>query len=246
MVTRVGELPPIPALVQGTVHHVRHRPFHHGLHFRTYQWLIDVDAPPALGPVAAFRVRDHFGGGAGSLREAVRAFVEAQGGTIADDERILMLAGGRAFGHAFDPLSVFWGLAPDGEVRWAVLEIHNTYGERHAHAVHPTEGRARLTKAFYVSPFFPVSGDYAVHLELYDSRAVVAIGLEQDGERVFNASFAGTPVPVTTMNVVRAMFRTPFVTWQTSARIRMHGIWLWLRRLPVIPKPNHEPQAGFL
>ncbi len=246
MVTRTSELPPVPALVPGTVHHLRRRPFRHGLRFRTYEWLIDIDAPPTLGPFATFRVRDHFGGGAEALREAVRAFVEAHGGAVADDERILMLAAGRSFGHAFDPLSVFWGLAPDGEVRWTVLEIHNTYGERHAHALRPSEGRTRVTKAFYVSPFFPVSGDYDVRLELSRERVVVAIALEQDGECVFTASFTGSPVPATAVNLAKTLVRTPFATWQTSARIRMHGIWLWLRRLPVVPKPHHEPQAGFL
>ena len=35
-----------------------------------------------------------------------------------------------------------------------------------------------------------------------------------------------------------------FMTQRTSLLIRLHGVWLWLRRLPVIPRPAHEPQEG--
>ena len=31
---------------------------------------------------------------------------------------------------------------------------------------------------------------------------------------------------------------------RTSALIRRHGIALWLRRLPVFPRPPHTPQEG--
>ena len=245
MVTTDVRTPVLPALVRGTVRHMRHQPFRHGLRMHTYQWLIDVDAPPSLTPLVDFPVRDHFGGHAATLREAVTAFVRGQGGAVAADERILMLAGGRSFGHAFDPLSVFWGIGPEGDMRWAVLEIHNTYGDRHGHLVHPERGRARVSKAFYVSPFFPIDGEYTSSLVLDHDRIAVSIVLERDGQTAFTASFVGTPLPISMANVARALVRTPLATWQTSLRIRVHGIWLWLRRLPVVPRPVHDPQVGF-
>jgi hypothetical protein len=38
------------------------------------------------------------------------------------------------------------------------------------------------------------------------------------------------------------LLRNPLVPQRTSALIRRHGIALWLRRLPVIPRPAHAPQ----
>jgi hypothetical protein len=38
--------------------------------------------------------------------------------------------------------------------------------------------------------------------------------------------------------------RRPLVTQRTSGLIRRHGVALWLRRLPVIPRPAHDPQEG--
>ncbi len=240
-------LPPLPALVRGTIRHQRFRPFRHGLRLKSYQWLFDLDEVPSRGVIASFPARDHFGGTARSLREAVEAFVTARGERIAEHDRVLMLSAGRAFGQAFDPLSVFWCLDEQSVVRWAVLEIHNTYGERHAHVLHPdAAGRARVAKEFYVSPFFAVDGEYAVALQLGADRVAVSIQLEQDGTNVFTATFNGRPMPATAPNLLRAVARTPLLALQTMVRIRIHGVWLWLRRLPVVPKPMHDEQVGFL
>jgi uncharacterized protein len=238
-------LPALPAIVAGPVLHRRRSPFTHGVRFDTYLWLVDVDELPSHGPLARFSAADHFGGTAGSLREAVTGFADAQGAQTAPGDRIVMLAGARTAGHLFDPLSVFWCLGRGSRVRWAVLEIHNTYGERHAHLLGPdSAGKALVDKEFYVSPFFTVDGHYEVTLRLDPQSVVVSVNLHQAGSLVFTASFDGTPRPATRGAVVRAALRTPLVTHQTSARIRLHGIRLWLRRLPVVPRPPHTPPKG--
>ncbi len=240
-------LPPLPALVPGTVRHQRRHPFPHGLRFKTYQWLFDLDAVPSHGIIASFPVSDHFGGRAGSLREAVTVFAASRDEQVLEGDRLLMLSAGRAFGQAFDPLTVFWCVDAQGQVRWAVLEIHNTYGDRHAHLLHPDDrGQARIPKEFYVSPFFKVEGEYAVTLKLGPERVAVSIQLQQDGADVFSATFTGSAVPATRVNLARAVARTPLMALQTMARIRVHGIWLWLRRLPVVQRPVHDEQVGFL
>ena len=42
-----------------------------------------------------------------------------------------------------------------------MVEVHNTYGDRHAYLVHPDEqGRATTPKQMYVSPFHGTDGTY--------------------------------------------------------------------------------------
>ena len=78
-----------------------------------------------------------------------------------DGGRVLLAALPRAFGYCFNPISVFWCFGPDGEQRAVVVEVHNTYGDRHAYLVHPDEqGRARTDKQMYVSPFHGTDGHY--------------------------------------------------------------------------------------
>ena len=50
-----------------------------------------------------------------------------------------------------------------GALAGVIVEVHNTYGGRHAYLVHPDEqGRARVDKALYVSPFHGTDGWYDV------------------------------------------------------------------------------------
>ena len=72
-----------------------------------------------------------------------------------------MAAQPRAFGYCFNPISVFWCFDADGEQRAVVVEVHNTYGDRHAYLVHPdAQGRATTDKQMYVSPFHGTDGHY--------------------------------------------------------------------------------------
>ncbi len=184
----------LPAVVPGWVAHTRRVPRRRRFRYRTYQWLVDIDDLPAFGPLASFRPADHLNGGERSLRENLATFIAGQGELLGADDQVLMLANARSFGYVFDPLSVFWCFAPDGRLRWIVLEVHNTYGERHTYLAHPTaDGRFTVEKAFYVSPFFTVDGTYEVILELTSDRVSVAINLLQNRMRVFSATFTGRP-----------------------------------------------------
>lgn len=234
-----------PSIVRGRVRHTRHRPITHSLSFATHMWLLDADTAAPDNVLASFPVSDHFGGSAESFREAIAAFAESKGEHVGGGDRLMMLAAARSFGHVFNPLSVFWCLTSTGEVRWLILEIHNTYGSRHAHLVIPDDrGRFEIPKEFYVSPFFTIEGGYRVRVHVQDGMLNLGIQLRQDGVVVFSGSFAGKLRPATPWNLLLASLRTPFVAHQTTARIRIHGIWLWLRRLPVVPRPTPEIQAG--
>lgn len=234
-----------PAIVRGVTRHKRRRPFPHGLKFGTYLWLIDLSEPQPRSLTARFRAADHFDGNAIDLRAAALGFAETAGEQMHAGDRLLMLAAPWSLGHVFNPLSVFWCLTEQGEIRWAILEIHNTYGQRHAHLLRPdAQGKATVAKVFYVSPFFTIDGDYEVTLRLNQEQALVVVNLRQAGELVFGASFSGKPAPATLGARARAVLRTPLVNQQTTLRIRVHGIYLWLRRLPVVPRPKPEVPAG--
>lgn len=241
----ITELPPLPSIVRGTVRHERRMPWRHGLSFKTYEWLIDLDAPFPGSVLARMSGRDHFGGSEESIRIAVERFAREHGEHVQPGDRLLMLASARSFGYVFNPLSVFWCIDHEQRVRWAILEIHNTYGDRHAHVIHLDDlGKSTVQKEFYVSPFFTIEGEYAVRAVVDPKHAHVSVNLHQNNALVFTASFSGTPVRATMLTLIRAALRTPFAAQQTMLRIKAHGIWLWLRRLPVVPRPEHKEQVG--
>jgi DUF1365 family protein len=52
------------------------------------------------------------------------------------------------------------------------------------------------------------------------------------------------PDPATRRAVAGRLLRQPLMPQRISALIRMHGIWLWLHRLPIRPRPHHTRQQG--
>lgn len=243
------DLPGLPALVGGVVVHHRRGQVQHSFQTRVYQWLLDLDEIPRqpwyLRPFARFDATDHLGDAHRSIRSNVEQFVEQNGVSLGPDSRILMLANARVLGHVFDPLSVYWCLTREGRLAAVVAEVHNTYGERHAYLLHPDEhGRANTDKSFYVSPFYDVSGSYELQFTLQPDRVAVSVALHREGTRVFSAAFTGRPVPASRAALVRHLVRYPLMPQRVSALIRLHGIRLWLRHLPLQPRPPHDPQEG--
>ncbi|MCW2749787.1 MAG: hypothetical protein JWR83_897, partial [Aeromicrobium sp.] len=124
-------------------------------------------------------------------------------------------------------------------------EVHNTYGERHAYLLQTDDaGRQTVDKEFYVSPFFTVDGTYDLQFTLAPEQISSTIILRQDDEAVFSATFRGTPRPATSGRLTKLLVTMPFITHRTSLLIRIHGVWLWIRRLPVVTRPAHSPQEG--
>ncbi len=234
------------AIYDTVVSHVRHTPLRNEFSYRSYSWLVDVDAlpdPPApLRPLARFRAADHLGRPERSLRANVDAYLAANDIDLRGGQ-ILLLANGAVLGHVFNPLSVFWCHDPDGTLVCVIAEVHNTYGERHCYLLRPdSSGRAEFDKEFYVSPFYPVDGQYVMRLPLPDERLVVTVELHRGEARPFVATVRGRRRPASSATLLRAAGRVPLVTLTVAAQIRWQGLRLWARRLPVVPRPRHPRQ----
>ena len=230
--------PTEPRLVEATVRHTRRQPFRHAFTYRSHPWLVDLDHLPAPRRSASFEARDHLGDPGRTIRENVDAFLATHGIDLGGG-RIRMLANARALGYCFNPISVFWCHDASGAPVCTVLEVHNTYGDRHAYLVRTDEhGKATADKAMYVSPFHDVSGRYEISAPEPDDTVAVGITLRHGEGPAFTASLNGHVVSG------RPPVRALFSALVGSARIRFQGIGLWLRRLPVVPRPDHPRQEG--
>ncbi len=238
----------VPALVKGEVRHSRFHPIKHSFRYRAHQWLVDVDdpvvAPRWLRWLVSFEARDHVGRADGTLGANVRAFISSQGVTWSA-HRVVMLANARVLGYVFDPLSVFWSYGADGRLEGVLAEVHNTYGERHGYVVEVDKhGAARTDKAFYVSPFFGVFGDYQLKFVNDDGKLGAFVTLLQQGRVVFTGSFTGRAAPITTRRILTVALTQPLMPQRIALLIRLHGVWLWLRRQPVVRRLPHREQSN--
>ena len=245
---------PVPSVARTHVGHRRTSPFLYRFSHRSTSWLVDADAPTAAFPrhlrgVLSIRARDHLDPGEGSLGEKLRRHLAARD-LGWEAHRVLVLTNARTFGHVFDPLTTYFCFDRQGALEGILAEVHNTYGEVHCYPL-PVDpgGRMRTAKEFYVSPFFAVEGRYDISARLTAERVSVSISLSQlddDGldRRVFTGFVTGDLRPATPGRVWRAFLRDPLASQRVSGLIRWHGVRLWLRRLPVIPRGPRRTTEG--
>lgn len=244
---RADDLPDLPAIVQGRVSHARSVGVSSSFEHRTYLWLVDLDdlprLPAPLRPFARFRAADHIGDPQRSIRENLDAFLAARG--IARPARVLMLAHARVLGYVFNPITLYWCDDDAGALVAVVAEVHNTYGGRHHYLLDVDEqGRARVDKDFYVSPFFPVDGEYRMRVPEPGETLAATVVLRREGATAFTATLRGRRREATPRTVLAAMARHPAVTLRVAAAIRHRGIRLWARGVPVVARTPADSDRG--
>ncbi|MFC3891072.1 DUF1365 domain-containing protein [Lentzea rhizosphaerae] len=215
--------------------HTRRELIDRAFSHRAFLWLVDLDALPRLPwwarPFARFEARDHIGSPGKSIRENLDEWLSDRGIELGGGQ-VLMLANARSFGYVFNPLTVYWCHDASGELVCVVAEVHNTYGGRHCYLLRTDDhGRASVDKEFYVSPFLEVDGHYVMRLPKPGSRLSVTIALRQNGKTTFSATMRGERSPG-----LRLLLRRPLMPQRVSALIRRHGIALYFRRLPIVPR----------
>lgn len=232
----VPPAPRAPALYESVVRHVRSAPFRSAFAHRTYYWLTELDRPPRLPwPLRALAGFGHL-----ASRADLEGYLRGRG-VAPDGGTVLVLANASVLGYVFDPLTVYWCHRPDGTLARVVAEVHNTYGDRHRYLLDVDgRGRAETAKAMYVSPFHGTDGTYRLALPEPGERLALSVTLHTEGAPPFAASVRGRRLPATPATLLRLALRHPLAPLVGAARIRTRGIGLYLRGLPVRPRPHHR------
>jgi len=161
------------------------------------------------------------------------------------DGPALLATTGRFAGYGFDPLALVWLHTAAGDPSAVFAVVRNTFGGLHHDLPRPdARGRAEVPKAFRVSPFHDAGGRYENDVPEPGERLYVAIRLRREGEQDFVASVAGTRSPAHLRALLLIPARRPFEPVAVAARIRAHGIYLWVRGLRIRPVPNADTAAG--
>ncbi|MEN9330799.1 MAG: hypothetical protein RLZZ484_1987, partial [Pseudomonadota bacterium] len=155
----------------------------------------------------------------------------------------------RVLGHTFKPVSFWYCHREDGSLRAIVVEVNNTFGERHCYLLNdPAYGRElQAPKVFHVSPFCAVQGQYRfrfMRTEGEHPRTVARIDHDDASGPLIQTSVSGSLVPLTRGQLMRAFWRYPLLTWGVVFRIHLHALALWLKRVRFFHKP--PPPADFV
>ena len=242
-----------PLVGFGEVRHTRLRPVRHAFAYPTCFLLLPMRSlrQGGCGALArnrtallSFHDRDHGDGGPDALAW-LDALLARHGIADAGGEAWLHCYP-RVLGHAFKPVSFWYCHRADGTLRAIVVEVNNTFGERHCYVLGaPAWGRAlRADKAFHVSPFCRVEGRYRFRF-LFDparARTVARIDYDDDEGALLRTSVSGELQPATAAALHRALWRYPALSLAIVARIHWQALRLWLRRVPFHGKPAAPAQ----
>jgi len=156
----------------------------------------------------------------------------------------------RVLGYTFKPVSFWYCHDEAGQLSAIVVEVNNTFGERHCYLLdaprygHTLEAR----KVFHVSPFCNVEGSYRFRfmrtLREDGERTVARIDYDDETGPLLKTSVAGRLEPISAANVRRALWSYPAMTLGVMARIHWQALRLWLKRVPFFHKP--VPPQRFL
>ena len=147
----------------------------------------------------------------------------------------------RVLGHTFKPVSFWYCHRQDGSLRAIVVEVNNTFGERHCYLLdHPQFGmEQRANKVFHVSPFAPVEGGYRFHFLFTPDRSHTVARIDFDDARgpLIETSVSGKLEPLTRQTVRRALWCYPAMTVGVVLRIHWQAFKLLCKKTPFFGKP---------
>ena len=241
-----------PLIGFGEVRHTRLRPAHNAFSYPTYFLMLPMRALHRSGSGAlahnrrgllSFFDRDHGDGGPNAL-VWLDALLRREGVENADGE-VWLHTYPRVLGYTFKPVSFWYCHTASGALRAIVVEVNNTFGERHCYLLDAPHYGQELTarKVFHVSPFCTLEGGYRFRFlntmsDGTPQKTVARVDYDDNHGALLETSVSGTLEPVTRASLRKALWRYPAMTLGVMARIHWQAFKLWRKHVPFVSKPR--------
>ena len=146
----------------------------------------------------------------------------------------------RVFGYTFKPVSFWYCHRADNTLRAIVVEVNNTFGERHCYLLDkPVFGAEQTTtKDFHVSPFNRVEGSYRFRFMTTDNSTLARVDYDDPTGPLLETSVNGELETLTPKSIRKALWRYPMMTFGVIARIHWQAFKLWRKRVNFVAKPT--------
>lgn len=178
----------------------------------------------------------------GSIKERLQARLREFESPI-EAERVILVTVPRFCNYVFNPVSFYYCYNAKCQFSGCIAEVNNTYGEKHLYILDNNEERsgflARFLKPkdFFVSPFYPRSGDYEFLFGDISEKLDIRIHVLDSGKPFFRAGLSGKGKELTTTETMKVLLAAPIAAALTMPRILYEAAKLYRKKLPVYSRP---------
>jgi DUF1365 family protein len=240
-----------PQLLVGQVMHRRSRPAVNAFTYPVFflrlplarlaeagNAVLRIDRPGLM----SFRQQDHGPRDGSPLLPWIQALLRRHG--LPDDGQVVLQCFPRVLGYVFNPVSFWYCHDRDGRLIAVLAEVNNTFGGHHDYLLfNPDRSPLRdgqelsSAKAFHVSPFCDVQGEYRFRFLVRERRVVAHIDYLDEGEAsgpLLLTLISGQTRALTPPALLAAFLRMPLLTFGVMARIHWQALKLWLKGVPFV------------
>ncbi len=242
---------PVSGIYMGDVVHKRLRPIVHGLKYRVFSLLLDVNDLAQISDrlrlfsYNKFNLLSLYDGdyGNGEDLKTYLGGIADESGKGSEIDRFFVLCYPRVFGYVFNPLTTYYGVDAAGDVRLIIYEVRNTFGGRQSYVL-PAEPDEQgmvmqgCEKRLYVSPFNTERGSYTFHVTSPSEELTIGILLRDEAGPLLRAHFHGHRQPLTNRTIFNAVARTGWLSVKIIVGIHYEALKLWFKGMRMKPRPE--------
>ena len=165
---------------------------------------------------------------------------------ICDDDiaTIKVLCLPRIINYSFNPITVFICYDKNKKASVMILEVRNTFGEKHAYISKLNCKVLNTSKKFHVSPFLKNKGEYFIEFQISNQILKLEITYFVKKKKILFASFSGTKKMLCDSNLLR-LFCTNFMqNVKVTVGIHFEALKLWVKGAMYNNKP--KPPKKFI
>jgi uncharacterized protein len=236
-----------PHIGFGQVRHKRVKPVEHAFAYPTYFLMLPMrslskEPSKALKrnrwAALSFYDKDHGDGRADALAW-LDELLHSEGIDDATGE-VWLHCYPRVFGYTFKPVSFWYCHRADQTLRAIVVEVNNTFGERHCYLLDkPVFGTEQTAaKVFHVSPFCETQGSYRFRFMTTGNNTLARVDYDDATGPLLETSVSGELEKLLPQSIRKALWRYPAMTLGVIARIHWQALKLWRKRVGFVAKPT--------
>lgn len=237
------------------ISHTRHSPKHNSFKYKAYYLCFPISKILEIAKLKflsvnkfnlfGFHEKDH---GFGNKQEGSEWVIDILDEyKIAPENRteIVLLTLPRILGYVFNPVSFWFCLDKEKNLRAVVSEVSNTFDERHCY-ISFLPNQEPITqnhwlesdKIFHVSPFLEVEGSYKFRFAYGEKKLGVWIDYYKNEEKILSTSMTGKREELSNRNLLAKFFRYPLLTIKVIALIHYQALKLFLKGVKYRVKPE--------